>query len=126
MPAAKPPVLRPTGDQDWNYMSKTLAREKLMHTHGLNGLEASDRRKKGRARDRLNLLQAPEVSLAGLASTISHSCSNHTDRVHRKGGATVQLIEGVNVRVEHRPRDDEYFMITKIEYTKTHRKVEQP
>ena len=103
-----------------------LARGKLMHTHGLDGLEPSDRREEGRARDRLNLLQASEVGLAGLASAVPHPCSNHADRVHRKGGATMQFIESVNVRVEHRPRDDEYFMITKIEYTKTHRKVEQP
>ena len=97
-----------------------------MHTHGLDGLEPSDRGEEGRARDRLNLLQASEVGLAGLASAVPHSRGDHTDGVHRKGGATVQFIEGVNVRVEHRPRDDEYFMITIIEYTKTHRKVEQP
>ena len=30
----------------------------------------------------------------------------------------MQFIECVNVRVEHRPGDDEYFMITRIEYAK--------
>ena len=30
----------------------------------------------------------------------------------------MQFIECVDMRVEHRPSDDEYFMITRIEYTK--------